>query len=161
MTVDSPTPQQSPLTQQGALVGTVQYMSPEQIQGLEADTRSDIFAFGAVLYEMATGKRPFGGKSQIRVASAILEDEPQPVSAVLKTSPRALDRLVRTCLAKNPDDRFQSALDVKLELKWLSTSQPGTEPTRTKFARWITYIAVAALGIVVTFLLWMRLSQPA
>ena len=72
MTVNSPSPQQSPLTQQGALVGTVQYMSPEQIQGLEADTRSDVFAFGAMLYEMATGKRPFNGKSQIKVASAIL-----------------------------------------------------------------------------------------
>ena len=106
MTVNSPSPQQSPLTQQGAMVGTVQYMSPEQIQGLEADNRSDIFAFGVMLYEMATGKRPFNGKSQIKVASAILEDEPQPVSALLKSSPPALDRLVRTCLAKSPDERF-------------------------------------------------------
>ncbi|HEV2396929.1 MAG TPA: protein kinase [Candidatus Sulfotelmatobacter sp.] len=161
MTVDSPTPQQSPLTQQGALVGTVQYMSPEQIQGLEADARSDIFAFGAMLYEMATGKRPFAGKSQIKVASAILEDEPEPVSAVLKTSPPALDRLVRTCLAKNPDERFQSALDVKLELRWLSTEQPGTEPTRAKFAGWITYVALAAIAIIAAFGLWMRPSQTA
>jgi len=72
MTMTSPSPQYSPLTRQGALIGTVQYMSPEQIQGSEADARSDIFAFGAVLYEMATGKRPFNGKSQIKVASAIL-----------------------------------------------------------------------------------------
>ena len=160
MTVNSPSPQQSPLTQQGALVGTVQYMSPEQIQGLEADTRSDIFAFGATLYEMATGKRPFNGKSQIKVASAILEDEPQPVSAVLKTLPPALDRLVRTCLAKNPDERLQSALDVKLELKWISTEPEGPASSPAKNAPWITYGALAALAIIAAFLLWMHLSQP-
>ena len=161
MTVDAPTPQQSPLTQQGALVGTVQYMSPEQIQGLEADTRSDIFAFGAVLYEMASGKRPFGGKSQIKIASAILEDEPQPLSAVLKTSPPALDRLVRTCLAKSPDERFQSALDLKFELKWLLTAQPGAVSTPVGLSRWLTYFAFAALAIIAAFLLWMRLSHSA
>src|SRR5579864_2977199 len=160
MTANSPSPQQSPLTQQGALVGTVQYMSPEQIQGLEADTRSDIFAFGATLYEMATGKRPFNGKSQIKVASAILEDEPQPISAVLKTSPPALDRLVRTCLAKNPDERLQSALDVKLELKWISTEPEGPASSPAKNAPWITYGALAALAIIAAFLLWMRLSEP-
>src|SRR5215472_3134724 len=159
MTVDLPTPQQSPLTQQGALVGTVQYMSPEQIQGLDADSRSDIFAFGAVLYETATGKRPFNGKSQIKVASAILEDEPQPVSEVVKTSPPALDRIVRTCLAKSPDERFQSALDVKLELKWLSTTQPGTAPTRATSAGWIKYVALAAIVIFAALLLWLRLSR--
>src|SRR6201993_4356328 len=161
MTVTSPSPQQSPLTQQGALVGTVQYMSPEQIQGLEADTRSDIFAFGAMLYEMATGKRPFNGKSQIKVASAILEDEPQPISAVLKTLPSALDWLVRTCLAKNPDERLQSALDVKLELKWISTEPEGTASSPAKNAPWITYGALAALAIIAAFLLWLRVSQPA
>ncbi|HTS05108.1 MAG TPA: protein kinase [Candidatus Eisenbacteria bacterium] len=161
MTIDSPTPPHSPLTQQGALVGTVQYMSPEQIQGLEADSRSDIFAFGAVLYEMATGQRPFNGKSQIKVASAILEDEPPPLSAVLKTSPPTLDRLVRTCLAKVPDERFQSALDVKLELQWLLTAQPATESTRVQSAGWITYIVPAAVAIVAAFLVWMLLSRPA
>ena len=161
MTLNSPSPQQSPLTVQGALVGTVQYMSPEQIQGLEADSRSDIFAFGAMLYEMATGKRPFGGKSQIKVASAILEDEPQPVSAVLKTLPPALDRLVRTCLAKNPDERFQSALDVKLELKWISTETAGIALRPAKHAPLMTYGALAALAVIAAFLLWMRFSQPA
>ncbi len=125
VTMTSPSPQHSPLTQQGALVGTVQYMSPEQIQGTEADARSDIFAFGAVLYEMATGKRPFEGKSQIKVASAILEDEPQPVSAVVQTTPAALDRLIRTCLAKSPDARFASAHDIGLQLRWIG-EQSGT-----------------------------------
>lgn len=164
MTMTSPSPEYLPLTRQGTLVGTVQYMSPEQIQGNEADARSDIFAFGAVLYEMATGKRPFEGKSQIKVASAILEDEPQPVSAVLKTSPPALDRLVRTCLAKNPEERFQSALDVKLELKWLSTAQTGAEPDRPRLAGWVGYIAlaaIAAMAVVAAILLWARFTQPA
>ena len=161
MTVNSPTSEQSALTQQGALVGTVQYMSPEQIQGREADTRSDIFAFGAMLYEMATGKRPFAGKSQIKVASAILEEEPQPISALLKTSPPALDRLVRTCLAKNPDERFQSALDVKLELNWISTEPAGPASIPAKPAAWIIYGALAALAIIAASLLWMRLLQPA
>lgn len=164
MTMSSPSPEYLPLTRQGALVGTVQYMSPEQIQGAEADARSDIFAFGAVLYEMATGKRPFEGKSQIKVASAILEDEPQPVSAVLKTSPAALDRLVRTCLAKSPEDRFQSALDVKLELKWLSMAQPEPAPAQPKLAGWIPYvtiIALTAIAVIAAILLWSRSTQPS
>jgi len=161
MTMTSPNPQISPLTRHGTLVGTVQYMSPEQIQGSEADARSDIFAFGAVLYEMATGKRPFDGKSQIKVASAILEDEPQPVSAVLKTSPPALDRLVRTCLAKSPDERFQSALDVKLELKWLLTAQPDTVPAGPRLAGWVAFVALAAIVAVAAILLWARFTQPA
>jgi Tol biopolymer transport system component/predicted Ser/Thr protein kinase len=161
MTMTSSSPQYSPLTRHGTLVGTVQYMSPEQIQGSEADARSDIFAFGTVLYEMATGKRPFDGKSQIKVASAILEDEPQPVSAVLKTSPPALDRLVRTCLSKSPDERFQSALDVKLELRWLSTAQPGTVPARPRLAGWVVYVALAAIAVVAAILLWARFTQPA
>jgi WD40 repeat protein len=159
MTMTSPSPQYSPLTRHGTVVGTVQYMSPEQIQGSEADARSDIFAFGAVLYEMATGKRPFEGKSQIKVASAILEDEPQPVSAVLKASAPALDRLVHTCLAKSPDERFQSALDVKLELKWLLTAQPGTVAARPRLAGWVAYVALA-IAVVAAILLWARLTQP-
>lgn len=164
LTMTSPTPEYMPLTRQGTLLGTVQYMSPEQIQGSEADARSDIFAFGAVLYEMATGKRPFEGKSQIKVASAILEDEPQAVSAVLKTSPPGLDRLVRSCLAKNPEERLQSALDVKLELKWLSLAQPDTVPTRPSFPGRMAYFAVVALAailVIAALLLWGRFTQGA
>lgn len=159
MTMTSASPQYSPLTRQGTMVGTVQYMSPEQIQGGEADARSDIFAFGAVLYEMATGKRPFHGKSQIKIASAILEDEPQPVSAVLKTSPPALDRLVNTCLAKSPDERFQSALDVKLELKWLTTAQPVNVSAGPRVPGWVGYGALAAIAVVAAILLWTRFTQ--
>jgi eukaryotic-like serine/threonine-protein kinase len=153
MTMTSPSPQHSPLTQQGALVGTVQYMSPEQIQGIEADARSDIFAFGTVLYEMATGKRAFEGKSQIKVASAILEDEPQPVSAVQCTTPATLERLITTCLAKNPDERFQSALDVKLELRWVAQApaRPRDVPPKWRYRErmaWAvaTLIALAAVA---------------
>src|SRR5439155_18141721 len=91
MTMTTPSPTHSPLTSAGMIVGTIQYMSPEQLQGMEADARSDIFAFGAVLYEMATGKRAFEGESQIKVASAILEDQPAPLSSANSTAPAALE----------------------------------------------------------------------
>jgi eukaryotic-like serine/threonine-protein kinase len=110
----------TPVTMAGTVVGTMQYMSPEQIQGKEADARSDIFAFGAMLYEMISGKRAFDGKSQLSVASAVLEKDPEPLSTVVPLTPPALDHLVRTCLAKDPDDRFQSAHDLKLQLQWIT-----------------------------------------
>ncbi len=110
----------SPLTTAGSVVGTIQYMSPEQIQGKDADARSDIFAFGAVLYEMATGKRAFEGKNQISVASAILEKEPEAISKIKPLSPAGLDNLVTTCLAKEREERFQSAHDLRLQLKGIS-----------------------------------------
>jgi eukaryotic-like serine/threonine-protein kinase len=115
-TMSGPSPV-SPLTTAGSIVGTIQYMSPEQIEGREADAASDIFAFGAVVYEMATGRRAFEGKSQITVASAILEKNPEPISAVKPLAPVALDQLVATCLAKDRDERFQSAHDLALQLK--------------------------------------------
>jgi Tol biopolymer transport system component len=116
-----------PLTEQGTIVGTFQYMAPEQLQGHAADARSDIFALGAVLYEMITGKKAFPGKSQISTASAILEKDPEPISASRPASPAALDYVVRTCLAKDPEGRFQTAHDVKLQLKWIAEggSQAG------------------------------------
>src|SRR5580658_3765810 len=117
----------SPLTTAGAIVGTIQYMSPEQIEGKEADVRSDLFALGAVLYEVLTGGRPFVGKSQISVASAILEKDPEPISAAQPMSPPTLDRIVSTCMAKDPHERFQNVHDVKLQLKWIAEggSQSG------------------------------------
>lgn len=121
----------SPLTTAGEVLGTIQYMSPEQLEGKEADARSDIFALGAMLYEMTTGKRPFDGKSQISVASAILEKDPEPISAIQPLTPPALERTVRTCLEKNPDDRFQSARDVRLELKWIADGASHTPPAST------------------------------
>src|SRR5439155_18666914 len=111
-----------PLTGQGFVVGTFQYMSPEQVEGKEADARSDIFALGSVLYEMATGKRAFEGKSNLSVASAILEKEPEPITAVQPMAPPALDHVIRGCLGKDPDGRWQSASDIARELRWISSS---------------------------------------
>jgi len=124
-TVSGPIPR-APLTSTGQVIGTIQYMSPERIEGKKADARSDLFALGAVLYEMATGKPPFEGESQISVARAILEKDPEPISATKPLTPAAFEHVVNTCLAKNPDDRFHTAHDVRLELKWIAegTSQP-------------------------------------
>ncbi len=118
--------QSSPMTEQGAIVGTFQYMSPEQIEGKELDGRSDIFSLGAVLYEMATGKRAFEGKSQLSVASAILEKEPAPISTIKPMTPPALDFAVKKCLAKVPDERWQSASDLASELKWTAESSSSS-----------------------------------
>jgi eukaryotic-like serine/threonine-protein kinase len=128
-TMTGPSPL-SPLTTAGSIIGTIQYMSPEQIEGKEADARSDIFAFGAVLYEMVAGKRPFAGKSQISLASSILEAEPEPVSAVNPNTPPAFEHVVRTCLQKNPEERYQAAHDIKLELQWIAAdrSSPAAAP---------------------------------
>jgi len=117
----------SPITMAGTIVGTVQYMSPEQIQGKEADARSDIFAFGAVMYEMLTRKRAFEGKSQLSVASSVLEKDPEPISSIQPLTPPALENIIRTCLAKDPDERFQNAHDLKLQLQWITAggSQAG------------------------------------
>jgi Tol biopolymer transport system component len=126
MTSSGPAPSQ-PLTAQGTVLGTFQYMSPEQVEGKEADARSDIFALGAVLYEMATGKRAFEGKTTASVIAAVLERDPPPISTVQPASPPALDRVVQTCLGKDPDERFQNVHDVKLQLKWIADggSQAG------------------------------------
>jgi serine/threonine protein kinase/Tol biopolymer transport system component len=128
-TLSGPSPL-TPLTMAGSIVGTIQYMSPEQIEGKEADARSDIFAFGAVLYEMVAGKRPFSGKSQISLASSILESDPAPISAVKPQIPPACEHVVATCLQKNPEERYQSATDIKLELQWIAAdkSSPAAAP---------------------------------
>jgi eukaryotic-like serine/threonine-protein kinase len=112
----------TPVTQEGTIVGTFQYMSPEQVEGKELDGRSDIFSLGAVLYEMLTGQKAFQGKSQLSVASAILEKEPAPISTIKPMTPPALDHAIRKCLAKTPDDRWQSAADIKHEISWISQS---------------------------------------
>jgi eukaryotic-like serine/threonine-protein kinase len=123
-TLSGPSPV-TPLTMAGTIIGTIQYMSPEQIEGKDADARSDIFAFGSVLYEMATGKRPFEGKSQISLASSILEKDPEPISAIQPSTPPAFEHVLTTCLEKSPEDRFQTAHDIKLELQWIATARPS------------------------------------
>ena len=151
-TMTGPSPL-SPLTSAGSIVGTIQYMSPEQIEGKEADARSDIFAFGAVLYEMTTGKRPFSGKSQISLASSILEKDPDPISAMIPLTPPAFEHVLTTCLQKNPEDRFLAAHDIKLELQWIAAgkSAPAVAAASAAAANprerygWIAAVVVAIM----------------
>ena len=123
----------SPVTEPGTIVGTFQYMSPEQVEGKEVDTRSDIFSLGAVLYEMVTGRRAFPGKSQLSVASAVLEKDPEPISALKPMTPPALDHAIRRCLAKDQEERWQTARDLMLELKWIA--EAGLQATTPLVAR--------------------------
>jgi len=109
-----------PLTAQGTILGTLQYMAPEQLEGKDVDVRTDIFAFGAVVYEMATGKRAFDGKTQASVIGAIMSSEPPPMSTLQPMTPPALDRVVKKCLAKEPDDRWHAAKDLCDELRWIA-----------------------------------------
>ena len=144
----------TPLTSHGAMVGTVQYMSPEQLEGQPVDHRADLFAFGALLYEMLTGKRAFEGQSQASVIAAILREDPRPVSQLMPTTPAALDRVVTSCLSKNPEERWQSAGDLARELRWIgggtSTSSGATSPAAAavKARRSMPGWALAAGAIV-------------
>ncbi len=142
-----------PLTAQGTVVGTFQYMSPEQLEGKDADARSDIFAFGTVLYEMITGKRAFQGKSQMSLMSSILEKDPEPISVVSPLAPPLLDHIVRRSLAKNPEERWQSAQDLKLELEWVrqvgsQASTPGFAGSKRKSGTVLTLAAVLVLAAI-------------
>jgi serine/threonine protein kinase len=150
----------SPLTTAGAMIGTIQYMSPEQIQGKEADARSDLFALGAVLYEMITGARPFGGKSQISVASAILENEPEPISVLQPLTPPELEHIVTTCLAKNADDRFQTAHDIALQLKWIVQNKTATVPSAEDSGHSRQLLPWLIAGVLALMLIASRLSSP-
>ena len=141
--------QYSPMTEQGAIVGTFQYMSPEQVEGKEVDGRSDIFSLGAVLYEMVTGRRAFEGKSQLSVASAILEKEPAPIISIRPMTPQVLNHAIQRCLAKDTEERWQTARDLALELKWIaeSSAQAGAFPStgQEKTARqWFAWSRVPA-----------------
>jgi Tol biopolymer transport system component len=165
-TMSGPSPL-SPLTTAGSVIGTIQYMSPEQIEGKEADARSDIFALGAVLYEMVTGKRPFSGKSQISLASAILESDPEPVSTLKPLTPPAFEHVVTTCLQKNPEERFQTTHDIKLELQWIAADKsspevaalpPPTAPGRERLVRAVAAVAAIAACAAIGMLLYRPAS---
>ncbi|MFQ5719117.1 MAG: serine/threonine-protein kinase [Acidobacteriota bacterium] len=119
----------SPLTAAGTLVGTFRYMAPGQLEGGEADARSDVFAFGAMLYEMTTGKRAFDGQTQACVIARILESEPAPLGTLTPLAPPALDRLIRTCMAKDPEARRQSMHDLLLDLEWIAKAEPASGRT--------------------------------
>jgi WD40 repeat protein len=168
----------SPLTMRGSIVGTLHYMAPEQLEGTEVDTRSDMFAFGAVLYEMLSGKKAFTGKSQVSVMAAILDHDPSSVASLVPGVPAALDRLIRKCLAKDPERRWQNAGDVASELEWIAES-PAQHPvddsaaagrTAETFARqqrisarrlraWIA--SAIALPLVAAGVVWALMRAPA
>ena len=141
------------LTEQGTILGTFQYMAPEQLEGGEADHRTDIWAFGCVVYEMVTGKKAFEGKSQASLIGAILKDEPRSISTLQPMSPLALDQVIRICLAKDPDERWQSAGDIGRQLKLSSESGsqvavpvPTTLTSRPTLTPWIAWgVGLAAV----------------
>jgi serine/threonine protein kinase len=127
-----------PLTEQGTILGTFQYMAPEQLEGREADSRTDLFSFGAVLYEMVTGKKAFAGNSQASLITAIMGSEPPPMAKLTPMTPPQLAHVVGRCLAKDPESRWQSARDVKMELEWVR-EQPElseTAPTAVVTSGW-------------------------
>ena len=179
----------SPLTTQGTIVGTWQYMSPEQLEGLEADARSDIFAFGAMFFEMMAGRRAFEARSQAGLIAAIMSNQPPALSAVLRGASPALDRIVQRCLAKDPDDRWQSATDLASELKWVAQEsavtsvgapaasgaatpsapsgfetrpEPASRPRRVERLAWavLTVVLLGAIAALSTRSLFSRAEPP-
>jgi Tol biopolymer transport system component len=136
----------APLTAEGTIIGTFQYMAPEQLEGLPADARTDIFALGAVLYEMATGRRAFEGKTRTSLIAAIVSSQPPAITNVQPLAPSSLDHVITQCLAKEPDERWQSARDVAQELRWVqSSASPTPAASRASSRLWM---AIAALGLI-------------
>jgi eukaryotic-like serine/threonine-protein kinase len=153
-------PTERALTQEGAILGTLQYMAPEQLEAKPADARTDIFAFGATLYEMATGRKAFSGSSQASLISSIMKEEPASITAIQPVNPPALEHTVRRCLAKDPERRWQSARDVALELEEIVRGGPSTEAVRRAPRGLAGWIVAAALLLVVGGLLFSRSNQP-
>jgi len=159
-------PTKGALTQEGTILGTFQYMAPEQLQAQEADARTDIFALGTVLYEMATGKKAFTATNQASLITAIMSAHPAPISSVQPMSPPALERVVKTCLAKDPEDRWQSAADVRRELQWIAEGSaagvdaPGVVSSRRRKREVLAWVLAAAGVIAASSLLLGRRSAP-
>jgi serine/threonine protein kinase len=156
-------------TAEGTILGTLQYMAPEQVEARPVDARTDIFAFGAVVYEMATGKKAFEGRSQASLIAKILETDPAPISSLQPMTPPTLDRLVKKCLAKEPEKRWQAASDVCDELKWIA-EQGQTAPTampasgiakrgvRDRLGWLVAAVAILVAAALVTAVLYFRRS---
>ena len=154
-----------PLTGEGSLLGTLQYMAPEQLEGREADARSDLFAFGLVLYELITGKRPFTGKSQASLIASILKEQPRPLQELIPLTPASLERVLQTCLEKDPEKRWQSAREVKHALEWLADAVPPVSPVAAPAKNPRLWQSIAAIMTVIALGLaaWAFLpktSQP-
>src|SRR5215510_1132084 len=150
-------------TTPGMILGTLQYMAPEQLEGKDADARTDIFAFGALLYEMATGKKAFSGASQASLITAIMSSEPPAISTLQPMTPPALDRIVRVCLAKDPEERWQSAHDLEGELKWVAAADsqsgaPAPISARKSHLQRISW-AIAALASAAALALAITLMR--
>jgi serine/threonine protein kinase/Tol biopolymer transport system component len=152
------------VTAAGTILGTVSYMAPEQLEGREADARTDIFALGAVLYEMATGGKAFSGTSQASLISSIMTSEPAAISTIRPASPPALDRIVRTCLAKDPEARWQSAGDLARELGWLAQGSGEAAPPAVGSLRGrerLAWVLAAVLGVSLGAAIFLRSPRPA
>ena len=156
--------EQANLTAEGTILGTLQYMAPEQLEGKEADSRTDIFTFGAVVYEMATGKKAFEGKSQASLIAAIMGQDPRPMAELQPMTPQLLDWVVKRCLAKEPDERVQTAADLMAELRWVTEvgRQAGLSPSVTAPLLWRRAIpwSIALVAVVVAGLAVWQLTSP-
>jgi serine/threonine protein kinase/Tol biopolymer transport system component len=161
--------QHKSLTQEGTIVGTFQYMAPEQLEGADADARTDIFALGALLYELATGRRAFDGKTKTSLIAAIVGSDPTPIRDLQPLTPPAFEHVVAKCLAKDPDQRWQSASDIASELAWIGSMSSQSQaiagvPRRRSRARaaWATTAALLLIGMATAsmFLLRPRAAQP-
>jgi Tol biopolymer transport system component/predicted Ser/Thr protein kinase len=146
-------PTHAALTQEGAILGTFQYMAPEQLEGKEADARTDIFAFGCVLYEMATARKAFSATSQASLIGAILHKNPEPISQFAPMTPRTLDRVVARCLAKDPEERWQNARDVALELADVTRPEESAAPARRSRTPLLGWAVAAALLLALGWIL--------
>jgi serine/threonine-protein kinase len=153
------------LTAQGTILGTFQYMAPEQLEGRDADARTDIFAFGAIVYEMLTGRKAFEGKSQASLIAAILDHDPPPISSLHPLTPPQLDHVVKRCLAKAPEDRWQTASDLAQELKWAEDkrSEAGAIESHRRRAipLGLAALAAAVVGVVVGIAVWTLRPAPS
>ena len=158
----------APKTDEGAILGTAAYMSPEQAEGKKLDGRSDIFSFGSVLYEMSTGRRAFQGKTPLSTLSAILREEPKPASELTPAVPRDLEKIIQRCLRKDPERRYQSMKDVKIVLEELKEESDSgqliavPQPQRNPRRRWMlaAVALLALLGAGGAALWWRRVQAP-